>query len=188
MATDLDLQVDESVPAKVDAGRRDHRLRPHLLRHRPQAARGQPGRADRRRGQDAGRRRPLALQPVDPAARRFPGHRRGRAADPLRASRRDAAPDHRQDPLRHLERGDALLSDGHLPPRRRRQAEGRGDRRPPPGARHRRPSPTAPTACPTSSSPRNASTSCASCSTRSKARSKSRCRRPRSASASAARC
>ena len=75
-------------PRPGQPGRRDHRLRPHLLRHRPQAARRQPGRAVRRRGQDAGRRRPLALQPVDPAARRFPGDRRGRAADPLRASRR----------------------------------------------------------------------------------------------------
>ena len=138
MATDLDLQVDESVPANVDPGRRDHRLRAHLVRHRPQAARGQPGRADRRRRQDAGHRRPLALQPVDAAARRFPGDRRGRAADPLRAARGDASPDHRQDPLRHLERGDALLSDGHLPPRRRRPAARRRDRRPPAGAGHRR--------------------------------------------------
>ena len=137
MATDLDLQVDESVAANVDAGRRDDRFGPHLVRHRPQAARGQPGRADRGRGQDAGQRRPLALQPVDPAARRFPGDRRGRAADPVRASRGDPAPDHRQDQVRDLERGDALLSDGHLPPRRRRPAEGRGDRRPPAGAGHR---------------------------------------------------
>ena len=149
MATDLDLQVDESVPANVDAAGRDDRLGAHLVRHRPQAARGQPGRADRRRRQDAGRRRPLALQPVDAAARRFPGDRRRRAADPLRAARRDASPDHREDALRHLQRGDALLSDGHLPPRRRRPAARGRDRRPPAGAGHRRASPTAPTACPT---------------------------------------
>ena len=40
MATDLDLQVDEtSRPTSSQAGR-DHRLRAHLLRHRPKAARG----------------------------------------------------------------------------------------------------------------------------------------------------
>ena len=37
MATDLDLQVDETVPANVTQAGRDHRLRAHLLRHRPQA-------------------------------------------------------------------------------------------------------------------------------------------------------
>ena len=44
MATDLDLQVDESVPANVSAGRRDDRFRAHLVRHRPQASRRKPGR------------------------------------------------------------------------------------------------------------------------------------------------
>ena len=138
MATDLDLQVDESVAANVEPGRRDHAFRRTPCSTSsascPKAARSSssPPR------QDAGQRRPLALQPVDPAARRFPGDCRGRAADPLRASRGDPAPDHRQDPLRDLDRGDALLSDGHLPPRRRRPAARRGDRRPPPRAGHRR--------------------------------------------------
>ena len=187
MATDLDLQVDESVPANVTPGRRDHRFRPHLLRHRPQAARGQPGRADRGRGQDAGRRRPLALQPVDPAARRFPGDRRRRAPDPLRASRRDPSPDHREDPLRHLERGDALLSDGHLPPRRRRPAARRRDRRPPAGADHRRQARRRRRHARRDRSAQMRRRSSTGCSRSSRARSKSRCRRPRSASASAAR-
>ena len=134
MATDLDLQVDESVPAQRLAAGRHHGFGAHFLRHRPQASRGQPGRAHRRRGQDAGRRRPLALQSVDPSARRFPGDRRGRASDPLRAARRDPPRDHREDPFRHLERRDPLLSDGHLLPRRRRPDARRGDRRAPAGA------------------------------------------------------
>ena len=135
---------DRSRPADQRAGRgqchrarRDHRARPHLVRHRPQAARGQPGRADRRRGADAGQCRPRAVHPVDAAARRFPGDRRGRPADRLRAAGGDPAPDHRQDPLRHLDRGDALLSERHLPARLRRGAagaEGGRDRRPPAGA------------------------------------------------------
>ena len=130
-------------------GRRDHGFGAHLVRHRPQAARGQPGRDHRRRRQDAGQCRPRPLQPVDAAARRFPGDRRGRAADAVRAARRDPSPDHRQDPLRHLERGDALLSDGHLPPPRSttscapRRPTATGSRGSP------SPSPTAPTACPT---------------------------------------
>ena len=122
-------------PGPGRAGRRDHRFGPHLLRHRPQAARRQPGRADRGRGQDAGRCRAFALQPFDAAARRFPGDRRGRIADPVRASGPDASPDHRQDALCDFERRDALLSDGHLPACRRREAEGRGHRRPSPGPR-----------------------------------------------------
>ena len=45
MATDLDLQVDESVPAQVSQAGATTDQRPHFLRHRPQAARGKPDRA-----------------------------------------------------------------------------------------------------------------------------------------------
>ena len=145
----LQADGDRSRPADRRDGRgagdrsgRDHRLRPHPVRYRPQAARGQPGRARRRRGAADDRRRPLPLQPADPAARRFPGDRRGRAADPVRAAGGDAPPDHRQDQVRDLDRGDALLSERHLPPRLGRGAagaEGGGDRRPPARPRHRRP-------------------------------------------------
>ena len=99
MATDLDLQVDETVPANVGQAGAIDRLGAHFLRHRPQAARRQSGRTDRRRGQDAGRRQPLALQPLDAAARRLPGHRRGGVADPLRTPGGHAPPDHREDPV-----------------------------------------------------------------------------------------
>ena len=44
MATDLDLQVDESIPANVGDGGRHDGFRAHPVRHRPQAARRQPGR------------------------------------------------------------------------------------------------------------------------------------------------
>ena len=52
----------------------------------------------------------------------------------------------------------------------------------------RSPRPTAPTACRTSSCPGSASPSSTACSRRSRARSKSRCHRPRFASVSAAQC
>ena len=152
MATDLDLQIVETVEAQVERAGRDHRFRPHLVRYRPQAARGQPGRARRRRRPDDDQRRPLPLQPADAAARRFPGDRRGRAADPVRAAGGDAAADHRQDEVRDLDRGDALLSQRHLPPRLGRSAagaEGGGDRRPPPRPRHRGRGRTGRRACPT---------------------------------------
>jgi hypothetical protein len=89
------------------SGRRDDGFGAHPVRHRPQAARGQPGRAGCRRRQDAGECRTRAIQPVDAAARRLPGDRRGRAADEIRAAGTDAAPDHRQDPLRDLHRGES---------------------------------------------------------------------------------
>ena len=82
MATDLDLQVDESVPAQVSqAGATTVSAHTFfdIVRKLPE---GSQVELSRRRGQDAGRRRPRALQPVDPAARRFPGDRRGRACRP----------------------------------------------------------------------------------------------------------
>ena len=112
MATDLDLQVDESVPANVaQAGAitvSAHTLF-DIVRKLPEGSQVELAAAE---GKMQVNRRPLAVQPVDPAARRFPGDRRGRAADPLRASGGDPPPAHRQDQVRDLDRGDPLLSDG----------------------------------------------------------------------------
>ena len=41
-ATDLDIEIVETVAGRSRQGRRDHRARPHALRHRPQAARRRP--------------------------------------------------------------------------------------------------------------------------------------------------
>ena len=191
MATDLDLQINETVEANVTEPGATTVSGPHLVRDRPQAAGGQPGRADRRRGADAGQCRPRPLHPVDPAARRFPGDRRGRSADRLRAAGGDPPPDHRQDPLRHLDRGDALLSERHLPPRLRRGAagaEGGRDRRPPPGAGDRAAARRRAGHAGRDHPAQMRRPSCASCSTRSTAPSRSRCPNPRSASGSAMRC
>ena len=45
MATDLDLQINESDRRRGRPARRDHRVRAHAVRHRPQAARGRAGRS-----------------------------------------------------------------------------------------------------------------------------------------------
>ena len=55
-ATDLDMEVIETIAAEVRAERRDHRSGPHALRHRAQAARRRGGRA-----RSAGDRAMLAL-------------------------------------------------------------------------------------------------------------------------------
>ena len=137
MATDLDLQVDESIQANVSqAGATTvsaHTLF-DIVRKLPEGSQVELTAAE---GKMQINRRPLAVQPVDSAARRLPGDRRGRASDPVRASCRDPPPDHRQDPLRDLDRRNALLSDGDFPPRHRRAAAGRRHRRPPAGPRHR---------------------------------------------------
>ena len=67
-------------------------------------------------------------------------------------------------------------------------AEGRRDRRPPPRARHRRQARRRRRHARRDRAAEMRRPSCASCSRSSKARSKCRCRRPRSASGSAARC
>ena len=149
MATDLDLQVDESVPAQVaQAGATTVSAHTFfdIVRKLPEGSQVELSAAEGKMQVVAGRARfNLSTLPRDD----FPVIAEGELPTRFELARRDAAPDHRQDALRHLERGNALLSDGHLPPRRRRQAQGRGDRRPPPRPRHRRPSPRAPTACPT---------------------------------------
>ena len=101
----------------------DHRPGPHPLRDRPQAARRRRGLAElhRRRPAPGGPGRPLALQPAGAAGRRLPGHvdrRPRRHAFTLAKERPDPAD--RQDPLRRLDRGDALLSERPLSPHRGR--------------------------------------------------------------------
>ena len=139
-ATDLDLEVIEIDRGRGLAGRLDHRARAYVLRDRAQAARGLAGRAGilqrpRRAGDP---RRALALHAADPAGERLPRSRRRRHDAQVHARRvRLEAPD-RQDPVRDLDRGDALLSQRHLSACRGRgkvadPARG-GDRRPPAGA------------------------------------------------------
>ncbi len=79
-ATDLDLEVIESIAAEVGAGRLDHRAGAHVLRHRAQAAGRLAGRArGLRRPRRAGDpRRTLALHLADAARKRFPRPRRRR--------------------------------------------------------------------------------------------------------------
>ena len=122
------------------ARRLDHGAGAHVLRHRAQAARG---RADRsgilRRPRRAGDpRRPLALHPADPAGERFSRSGAGRDDPQIHAQGRRPQAADRQDPVRHLDRGDPLLPQRHLPARRQLRQSANlargGDRRPPPGA------------------------------------------------------
>ena len=81
-------------------------------------------------------RRPLRHQPGGAADRGLPLHDRGHAAAPLQPVGAAAARPDRPHPLRHQHRGNPLLPQRHLPPRRRerrREGAARG--------RHRRPSP-----------------------------------------------
>ncbi len=138
MATDLDLQVDESIQANV-ATPGATTVSAHTLfdivRKLPDGSQVELNAAEGKMHLTAGRSR---FNLLDAPARRLPGDCGRRTADPLRASCCDAPPDHRQDALRHLVRRDPLLSDGHLPARRRRRAEGRGDRRASPRPGHGR--------------------------------------------------
>ena len=178
MATDLDLQINESVAAAVDTPGATT-VSAHTLfdiaRKLPEGSQVSLAAAEGKMTIMAGRAR---FQLGTLAARRFPGDRRGRIAGVVRAARRDAQADHRQDALRDLDRGDALLSQRHLLARRRRRRS-RCSRPPRPTATASRASrcraPTAPRGCPTSSSRESASPSCASCSTRSTDRSACRC-------------
>ena len=138
-ATDMDLAITEIGGCERRQDRRHHRARPYALRDRAQAARRRPGRARdlERRQQPRHPRRPLALHPAVPAAGRLPGDERGRPAAPLPDPGDRPQGHHRPHPLRHLQRGDALLPERHLFPRRQvgrhRRAARRGDRRPSPG-------------------------------------------------------
>jgi hypothetical protein len=134
-ATDLDMEIIDETEAQVSAGGPDHRLGPLPLRHRAQAA----GR--RRRRAQVHRRRPrLTVRagrgvyhlPVLPAGD-FPVMARDSGRRHHAGGGRPGAAD-RQDALRHLHRGDALLPERPVPPHRQRR------RRPAPARRgHRRP-------------------------------------------------
>ena len=113
---------------RVDRGRGlarrlDHRARAYVLRDRAQAAGGLAGRAGilqrpRRAGDP---RRALALHPADAAGERLPRSRRRRHDAQVHARRRRPEAPDRQDPVRDLDRGDALLSQRHLSARRGRR-------------------------------------------------------------------
>ena len=120
-ATDLDLEVIEIDRGRSRARRLDHGAGAHVLRDRAQAARGLAGGAGGlRRPRRAGDpRRPLALHAADAAGERFPRSRRRRHDAQVHArGRRPQAAD-RQDPVRDLDRGDALLPQRHLSAHRR---------------------------------------------------------------------
>ena len=137
MATDLDLQINETVEADVtEPGATTvpaHTLF-DIVRKLPEGSQVELIAAEGRMQVNAGRARfTLSTLPRDD----FPVIAEGDLPTALRAARGDPAADHRQDPLRHLDRGDALLSERHLPARLRRGAagaEGGRDRRPPPRA------------------------------------------------------
>ena len=122
------------------ARRIDHGSGAHVLRHRAQAARRRADRAGivRRPRRAGDPRRPLALHAADAAGERLSRSRRRRDDAQVHAQGRRPQAADRQDPVRHLDRGDPLLSQRHLSARRRRRqgadaARGR-HRRPPPGA------------------------------------------------------
>ena len=136
-ATDLDLEVTETLAGRNRDRGLHHRAGAHVLRHRAQAARWLADRAgSRRRPRRAGDpRRPLALHAADPAGERFPGSRRRRHVALVLARRQGRQAADRPHPVRDLDRRDALLSQRHLSARR-----GHGQGRDPARRRHRRPS------------------------------------------------
>ena len=119
MATDLDLEVTETIAAEVaQAGATT--VPAHILydivRKLPEGARSSSRRPPKR--PDADPLRPLALQPVGPARDDFPEIAEGELPHRFALPPADLAP-HRQDPVRDLDRGDALLSERHLLPHHR---------------------------------------------------------------------
>ena len=186
MATDLDLQVDESVPAKVtQAGATTVSAHTFfdIVRKLPEGSQVELSAAEGKMQVNAGRARfnlstlprddfPVIAEGELPTRFELPAATLRQIIDKTRfAISSEETRYYLMGIFLHVADDElkAAATDGH----RLARVTGR--------------SPMAPTACPTSSSPRNASANCASCSTRSKAPSKSRCRRPRSASGSAAR-
>ena len=143
-ATDLDLEIVESSPAEIGMAGSTTVPAHTLYDIVRKAARRRTGLARRRRRCDAapGPLGAVPLHPADPAAFRLSRSGRRRVSASLRAQGRRSAQADREDAVRHLDRGDAVLSERHLSPharRRRRIAHaGRRDRRPPPGARRAR--------------------------------------------------
>ena len=139
-ATDMDLSLVAHEPAQVAEPRHHDRRRAHPVRHRPQAARRQRGR-HRAERQAAARSRvraaPLGVQPAD-ACRPTSSRRSARSSWACRFNMAagDLAQADRQDPVRDLDRGDALLPERHPRPRDQGRRHRHAARR-----RHRRPSP-----------------------------------------------
>ena len=139
-ATDLDLEVVETIPAEVSpAG--STTVPAHMIydivRKLPEGAQIVLDSSGDRASLDDPRR-PLALLAADAARERLPGSRGRRDDAQVLASRQGPEAADRQDAVRDLDRGDALLSQRHLSARRdQRQgataARGR-DRRASPGA------------------------------------------------------
>ena len=144
-ATDLDIEVTETIPADItEAGSTTvpAYMIYDIVRKLPDGAQVSLE-MSRRHGPDADPLRPLALHAAGPAGERLPRSRRRRPAASLHAAgRRSQAPD-REDAVRDLDRGDALLPQRHLSPHHRcgrlhRAARGRHRRPPPRPGRDRR--------------------------------------------------
>ena len=192
MATDLDLQVVESLDAVSVESAGAITVSAHLLfdiaRKLPDGSQVSLETADNRMTVKAGRSRfQLPTLPRDD----FPVIVEGDLPTSFELPGQDAGRTDRPHALRHLDRGNALLPQRHLPARLRRGragAQGGGDRRPPPRALH----PAAPRRRRGHARRDRAAQrpwpNCASCSKRrSTAMSRSTFRRARSASRSAAR-
>ena len=140
-ATDMDLDIVETVNAEVPAAGATTAPAHNPLRHRAQAARRRRGGIGmrRRRRQARAPGGPVAVHPGQPADRRLPGHGGRGVAQCLRAGGAGSSRHDRSHPVRHLHRGNPLLPYRHLPARgdagrRRRPARG-CHRRPPTGQR-----------------------------------------------------
>ena len=153
-ATDLDLEVTETLAAEVATGG-STTVPAHMLydivRKLPDGVADRAG-GDRRPRRAGDPRRPLALYAADAARERFPGSRRRRDDAYVRARRRRREAADRPHAVRDLDRRDPLLPERHLPAQRR-HGEGRDAARasPPTATGWRRSTSRcrrAPTACP----------------------------------------
>ena len=132
-ATDLDVEVTDTIAAEVGPGG-STTVPAHMffdiVRKLPGGRADRPGILRRpRRARDP--RRPLALHAADAAGKRFPRSRARRDDAQIHAQGSRAQAADRQDPVRDLDRRDALLPQRHLSacrrhrPRRRRCARSR---------------------------------------------------------------
>ena len=174
---------------RLREGGRHHRARPHAPRYRPQASRRRPAR-DRSRAPTAVACRSLPAVRASPSRRCRPRispiSTAGELSHRFALARQRSQGSDREDPLRHLDRGDALLSQWHLSARGRsggellRAVATDGHRL----AQAKCRGPRAPRACRASSCRARPCSNCASSSRTRPARSKSRSREPRSGSRS----
>ena len=135
MATDLDLQVVETIPATIDLNGATtvsaHTLF-DIVRKLSEGSQVELAVAGDKMTVVANRSR---FSLADAEARRFPGDRRNRAADVVHPVGQGPARPDRQHALCHFDRGNALLSQRHLHPCRRwadSEAARRCHRWPPP--------------------------------------------------------